>query len=57
MPQAGDLNIILDGSGAPLCLIETVSVESKPFNTVDAQFAYDEGEGNRFRVVYTNCQI
>jgi uncharacterized protein YhfF len=47
LPEAGGLSIILDGRGDPLCLIETTSVEIKPFNTVDAQFAYDEGEGDR----------
>jgi uncharacterized protein YhfF len=46
LPQAGGLSIILDGRGEPLCLIETTSVEIKPFNKVDAQFAYDEGEGD-----------
>ncbi len=47
LPKPGDLSIILDGSGSPLCLIETVAVEVRPFNQVDAQFAYDEGEGDR----------
>jgi len=47
LPETGGLSIILDGRGGPLCLIETTSVEIKPFNTVDAQFAYDEGEGDR----------
>jgi len=47
LPEVGGLSIILDGSGDPLCLIETTSVEIKPFNTVDAQFAFDEGEGDR----------
>ncbi len=47
LPKAGDLSIILDGRDEPMCLIETLSIEIKPFNTVDAQFAYDEGEGDR----------
>jgi len=47
LPQAEDLSIILNGRGNPLCLIETTFVETKPFNKVDAQFAYDEGEGDR----------
>jgi uncharacterized protein YhfF/dihydrofolate reductase len=47
IPQAGDLSIILDGQGQPLCLIETAEVEVKPFHAVDARFAYDEGEGDR----------
>ena len=47
LPRAGDLSIILDGKGMPICLIETTSIEIKPFNEVDARFAYDEGEGDR----------
>ncbi|MBN2500349.1 MAG: ASCH domain-containing protein [Anaerolineales bacterium] len=47
LPQIGELNIILDGKGTPICIIETTEIEVKPFNQVDAQFAYDEGEGDR----------
>lgn len=46
-PQVGDLNIILDGQGQPLCLIEITEITIKPYNKVDAQFAHDEGEGDR----------
>lgn len=47
IPQAGDLSIILNGRGNPICIIETTEVEVKPFDAVDAGFAYDEGEGDR----------
>jgi uncharacterized protein YhfF len=47
LPQVGELSIILDGVGLPLCLIETVGVEVKPFGAVDASFAAAEGEGDR----------
>lgn len=47
LPKPGDLSIILDGHGHPICLIETVAVEVKPFKQVDDQFAFDEGEGDR----------
>ena len=46
-PQEGDLSIVLDGQGRPLCLIETCQVEIKPFDKVEADFAYDEGEDDR----------
>jgi len=46
-PQPGDLSIILNGRGDPICIIETTEVEIKPFDTVDAGFAFDEGEGDR----------
>ena len=47
LPQVGDLSIILDGEANPLCIIETTDIRIKPFNQVDDQFAYDEGEGDR----------
>lgn len=46
-PQIGDLSIILDGEGNPLCIIETNRVEIKPFNAVDELQAYEESEGDR----------
>jgi uncharacterized protein YhfF len=47
IPQVGEQNIILDGAGQPLCVIKTTEIEFKPYNEVDAQFAHDEGEGDR----------
>jgi uncharacterized protein YhfF len=47
LPTAGDLSIITNWDGAPLCIIETTEVEIKAFNEVDDRFAYDEGEGDR----------
>lgn len=46
LPKAGDLSVILDGAGTPLCIIETTSIDIVPFGQVDAQFARDEGEGD-----------
>jgi uncharacterized protein YhfF len=47
LPQIGDLSIILDGTGAPLCIIETTELQVKAYQDVDARFAHDEGEGDR----------
>jgi uncharacterized protein YhfF len=47
VPEAGEVTIVLNWEGAPLCIIETVEVEIKPYNQVDAPFAYEEGEGDR----------
>jgi len=47
IPEVGLITIVLNWEGAPLCIIETVEVEMKPYNQVDAQFAYEEGEGDR----------
>lgn len=46
-PEPGDLSIILDGRGNPACVIRTTAVEIKPVREADAQFAWDEGEGDR----------
>jgi uncharacterized protein YhfF len=47
MPRAGELSVILDGGGEPLCVIRTTAVEVRRFGDVDAEFAWTEGEGDR----------
>lgn len=47
LPQLGELSIVLDGTGRPVCIIETTEVAIQTFDQVDAAFAYDEGEGDR----------
>ena len=47
LPQAGTLGIILDGRGHPRALIETTAVETVPFDEVDEEHAFLEGEGDR----------
>lgn len=47
LPRPGQLAIVLDGRGAPVCVIRTTQVVVAPFRTVDARFAWDEGEGDR----------
>ncbi len=39
--------IVLNGNGRPLCLCETYEITVRRFCNVDAQFAFDEGEGDR----------
>lgn len=46
LPQPGDLSIVTNWSGEPLCVIETQSVNVAPFNEVPADFAAAEGEGD-----------
>lgn len=46
-PEPGIKTIVLDGEDNPLCIVETTEVTIRPYNEVDAQFAYDEGEGDR----------
>ncbi len=46
LPKAGDLSIVLDGSGKPIAIIERTCVDLVPFGSVDAAFAAWEGEGD-----------
>jgi uncharacterized protein YhfF len=39
--------VVLDGSGVPIVVIETIALTQRRFNEVDAAFAFDEGEGDR----------
>jgi uncharacterized protein YhfF len=47
LPQVGDKSIVLNGDDEPVCIIETTEITVRPYNEVDAQFAHDEGEGDR----------
>ncbi len=47
LPTPGDLSIILDGAGHPRALIRTTEVSVVPFDQVDSDHAYAEGEGDR----------
>ena len=47
MPAVGDLSVVLDGQGEPLCVIRTTGVEVRPFGEVDEEFAWTEAEGDR----------
>ncbi|MFO1245031.1 MAG: ASCH domain-containing protein [Ramlibacter sp.] len=46
VPEPGDLSVVTDWSGNPLCVIETKSIEVMPFHEVSADFAATEGEGD-----------
>jgi len=46
-PKSGLKSIVLNGDQQPICIIETTEVTFCPFNQVKAEFAYDEGEGDR----------
>ena len=49
LPHVGGHVIVIDGKGQPLCIFQTTDVRIGPLNSVDAQFAWDEGEGDRTR--------
>lgn len=46
IPMSGDLSIVTNWAGSPLCIIETESVEVVPFSEVSSEFAATEGEGD-----------
>jgi uncharacterized protein YhfF len=39
--------VVLDGSGVPIAVIETIELTQRRFDRVDAAFAFEEGEGDR----------
>ena len=57
MPAAGDLGVILDGDGRPLCIVRTTSADVRAFGDVDAEFAWTEGEGDRSLAWWRDAHI
>jgi len=47
LPEVGSKTIVLDGNNSPLCIVEATEVAVRPYDEVDARFAYEEGEGDR----------
>ncbi|QKY68675.1 ASCH domain-containing protein [Lentibacillus sp. CBA3610] len=47
LPYVGLHNIVLDGDGRAVAIVETTSVETVPFDEVTEEHAYLEGEGDR----------
>jgi len=47
LPERGTMSILLDGEGHPRALIEATDVAVVPFDEVDAEHAFLEGEGDR----------
>jgi len=45
--RVGKRMVMLDGSGVPRAVLETVELVQKRFDEIDETFAYDEGEGDR----------
>lgn len=40
-------SVVTDFEGNPKCIIQTTEIRHLPFNEVDAEFAFDEGEGDQ----------
>lgn len=46
-PVADGYSVVTEYDGAPRCVIRTVWLDRRALDAVDAQFAWDEGEGDR----------
>lgn len=46
LPQAEEISIIIDWSGSPRCIIETIKIDRYHFAEVPSSFAATEGEGD-----------
>jgi uncharacterized protein YhfF/predicted N-acetyltransferase YhbS len=46
-PVLHGYSVVTEHDGAPRCVIRTVWLDRRPLAAVDAQFAFDEGEGDR----------
>ena len=46
-PFVGGYNVVTDFDGNPKCVVRTTELRVVPFKEVDAEFAFDEGEGDQ----------
>jgi uncharacterized protein YhfF len=46
-PEEGELDIVTNWNKEPQCIIEITSVEVRPFNKINEEFALEEGEGDK----------
>lgn len=46
-PVPDGYSVVTDFAGEPHCIIRTLEIRVMPFDEVDAEFAFDEGEGDR----------
>jgi uncharacterized protein YhfF len=46
-PIPNGFSVVTDFHGRPICVIQTTEIRHLPFAKVEAQFAFDEGEGDQ----------
>lgn len=46
-PVLDGYSVVTDFAGNPKCVVRTTEIRVLPFNEVDAEFAFDEGEGDQ----------
>ena len=54
-PVDGGYSVVTDFDGNPLCIVQTTEIRQLPFETVDAMFAFDEGEGDQSLEYWRDC--
>lgn len=47
MPTVGTYSVVTNIAGEPKCIVRTTEVRIIPYNEVDADFAFEEGEGDQ----------
>ncbi|HAS6609447.1 TPA: ASCH domain-containing protein [Vibrio parahaemolyticus] len=47
MPEVGHLQVVTNWNGKPICIIELTSVSKCKYSDVTAEFAAEEGEGDK----------
>jgi uncharacterized protein YhfF len=52
--EVGKQMVVLDGTGTPRAIVETVELTQRRFDDVDLRFALDEGEGDETLVEWQN---
>ena len=56
-PVVGGYVVLLDGADRPRAIWRTTEVRIGPLNSVDEQFAWDEGEGERAREWWLSAHV
>lgn len=56
-PVVGQHDVVLDGSGVPVCVVRTDEVRVLPFRERDPAFAWDEGEDDRTLETWTTSHV
>ena len=46
-PIEGGYSVVTDLEGGPVCVLRTTTIRHVPFDEVDEEFAFDEGEDDR----------